>query len=301
MPEMCMLRELNCPICGSHRKRLKGTPGKANAIFERLNGSVHTVQVARCEDCTASYLSPMVYFSPALLAEMYNIGYFSSEDGVEDFKNMGEKYSILRIVSQIAGSLHGKTLLDIGCGTGEYLKAASDFGMQVTGTDVDASLAAHIHQKYGYEVVIGRFTEDSFAPNSFDVIVLSHVIEHLQEPLPVLNAIRRTLKRNGLFVMCTPNVDSFMERLHDIYGKLRYDHRKCYYLTPFTTPYHIIGFNLKSSRRVLETCGFVPLYCKLRSGLEWTDYNRRVVMKCIKMAGALIGRGVSIVTVSRQS
>jgi 2-polyprenyl-3-methyl-5-hydroxy-6-metoxy-1,4-benzoquinol methylase len=280
-------------MCGSREKVVKGRPGKVNNIFQRFNGELDSIRVVRCSDCSGMYVSPMIYFSDELLTELYNIRYFDA-----DMKNMGEKYNILRIVEKHLGSLKGKMLLDIGCGTGEYLKAASDFSMDVTGIDVDESLAANIRKKYGYKVRTGLFGPGAFPRASFDVIVLSHVIEHLQEPSKLLECIRHALKSGGLFVMCTPNADSLMEHIHNIYGKLR-DSSKTYYLTPFISPYHILGFNLKSSRRILERTGFTPVYCKVHSGLEWEDANRKIIMRSIKVAGAVLGKGMSIVTVSQ--
>ena len=136
-------------------------------------------------------------------------------------------------------------------------------------------------------------------PN-FDVVVLSHVIEHLQKPAELLAVIRGILKPNGLFVMCTPNSDSLEEDIHHVYGRVRYDRSKCYYLSPFLNPYHIIGFNRKSARRILERSGFEVEYFKVRSGLEWEDQRLKFVIRSIKVMGALVNKGMSIVTISRK-
>jgi len=101
-------------------------------------------------------------------------------------------------------------------------------------------------------------------------------------------------------VMCTPNTDSLMENVHDIFGRMRHAWSKTYYLAPFISPYHIIGFNPRSSRRILERARFTPIYCELHSGLKWEDTNRKLIMITIKIAGAILGRGMSLVTVSRK-
>jgi SAM-dependent methyltransferase len=304
---MFTLKDDGCPICGSQSKTLIGAPYKKNVTFQRFNGELDEVHIVRCSQCSGMYVSPMIYWSEELLRELYNIRYFSSESTVADHKNMSEKYNILRIAARF-GPIKGKKLLDIGCGTGEYLKAASDLGMDVTGIDVDETLAAHIRSKYGYSVVVGLFEDDSFPAGTFDVIVLSHVIEHLQEPAKLLRSIRKALKPGGLFIMCTPNADSLMEDIHNLVGKLK-DSSKTNYLCPFEVPYHILGFNLKSSRVILDRTGFSPIYLKLHSGLEWEDettnstrtLSRQLAVKGVKVAGAVLGKGMSIVTVSRAS
>jgi 2-polyprenyl-3-methyl-5-hydroxy-6-metoxy-1,4-benzoquinol methylase len=296
---MITLRNENCPICESGNRLLLGKPGKISGAFEKYS-ETGEVNVVRCVDCSGKYIHPMVYFSEAFTRELYNLDYFNSNGAVEDAKNIGEKISIMAAVKKLAGEKRGKTMLDVGCGTGEFLKAGADAGFNVTGIDVESSTTEHVRKKYGFRILTGLLGPESFPPCSFDVVVLSHVIEHLQRPIELLGVIYRILNPNGLFVMCTPNSDSFGEDLHHLYGRVRYDRSKCYYLSPFLNPYHIIGFNLKSARRILEHSGFSIEYCKLTSGLEWEEKRRKFIMWSIKVMGALANKGMSIVTISRK-
>lgn len=297
---MITLHEEYCPICGSGKRQLLGKPGKISDVFKELRGQIDEVEVARCLDCTGKYIHPMVQFSDAFRNKLYSLDYFNADGELEDAKNVGEKIRIMENVKRLSGDPRGKTMLDIGCGTGEFLKAGADHGLDVTGIDVDSTTTEYVAKKYGFNTVTGLLGSETFPQCSFDVVVLSHVIEHLQRPIEVLVTSYRILKPNGLFVMCTPNSDSLGEDIHDIYGRVRYDRTKCYYLAPFLSPYHIIGFNLKSSRKILEKCGFTVEYCKLHSGLEWEDKSRKLIMRSIKIAGALLGKGASIVTISRK-
>jgi 2-polyprenyl-3-methyl-5-hydroxy-6-metoxy-1,4-benzoquinol methylase len=295
------LRKAGCPICASFDSSPMGKPGRIDAAFTRFRQVIDAVEVVRCSNCSAMYISPMVHFSDSLQREIYNINYFKSNDGVEDLKNIGEKRNILRIVKRLSpGRLEGKTLLDIGCGTGEYLKTGLEFGLIVTGIDIDPSITEYTRRKYPVNVVTGQFGRDSFPPESFDVIVLSHVIEHLQRPKEMLANIHFALKTGGLLVMCTPNADSLMEDLHDMYGRFRRDRSKCYRLTAFISPYHILGFNREASKRILQAAGFENLYCELQSGLAVAQGNRNPIMLCTKVLGAVLGKGMSILTVSRK-
>jgi len=242
----------------------------------------------------------MMYFSDEFRKKLYSIEYWHSNGAVEDTKNFGEKIAIMAEVKKLSGDPRGKSMLDIGCGTGEYLKAAADTGFNVTGIDVDSSTTEYVAKKYGFKTVTGLLAAQTFPQHSFDVIVLSHVIEHLQKPAELLGVIYEALKPNGLFVMCTPNSDSLGEDIHNLYGRFRYDRSKCYYLAPFLVPYHIIGFNMKSARTVLQRSGFTVEYSKLGSGLEWADTRRKLIMRSIKIAGAVLGKGMNIITISRK-
>lgn len=294
---MITLRHENCPICGSGNRRLLGRPGKISHAFDQLLGEIAQVEVVRCMDCSGKYIHPMMYFSEEFLRKLYNVDYWDSSE----LHNLAEKTNILRVVQRLFdGFLRGKTLLDVGCGAGEYLLEASKLGMVVTGIDVEESITKQLRQKYGFNMVTGLLTRGVFSPSSFDVVVLSHVIEHLPQPVELLSIIYEILQPGGLFVMGTPNSDSLEEHLRNAYGRLRYDKTRCYYMAPFENPYHILGFNLESSRRILARTGFSPEYLKLHSGLEWEDKERKLVMRSIKVLGAVIGHGMSIVTISRK-
>lgn len=296
---MLTLHYEDCPVCSSQRRVSLGKPGRISDAFRGLS-QIDEVDIVRCLDCTAKYIHPMMELSEEFRKKLYNLDYFNPNGAVEDAKNVGEKVSIMATVAKMSGDPRSKTLLDVGCGTGEFLKAAADCGFHVTGIDVESSTTDYVATKYGFCTVTGLLGPKTFPACSFDVVILSHVIEHLQRPMELLAVIRGILKPHGLFVMCTPNSDSLTEDLHDVYGRFRYDRTKSYYLTPFLNPYHIIGFNLNSARRILESAGFGVEYCKLSSGLEWEDKNRKLIMRSIKLAGALLGKGMSIVTVSRK-
>jgi len=242
----------------------------------------------------------MMYFFEKFKKELYNLDYSNSNGAVEDSKNIEEKITIMAVVKKLSGDPRGKSMLDIGCGTGKFLKAGADVGFNVTGIDVDTTTTEYIAKKYGFRTVTGLLGPETFPQYSFDVVVLSHVIEHLQAPIALLAIIYSILKPNSLFVMCTPNSDSLAEDIHNVYGRFRYDRSKCYYLSPFLSPYHIIGFDRKSARRILEGSGFGVEYFKVRSGLEWEDKSRKFMMRSIKIMGALVSKGMSIVTISRK-
>jgi 2-polyprenyl-3-methyl-5-hydroxy-6-metoxy-1,4-benzoquinol methylase len=296
---MISLRDEGCPICGSNKRQLFGKAGRVSDIFKK-HSAIDAVNIVRCLECTGKYIHPMMYFSEEFRKELYSLDYFGSNGKLEDTKNMEEKVSIMTEVRKLCGDARGKSLLDIGCGTGEFLRAGAAGGFDVTGIDVDSTTTEYVAKKYGFHTVTGLLGGDTFPERSFDVVVLSHVIEHLQRPVELLGVIREILKPNGLFVMCTPNSDSLEEDIHDMYGRLRYDRAKSYYLTPFISPYHIIGFNLRSARKILEHSEFTVEYCKLRSGLEWEDKRLRLIIASIKVVGALLGKGMSIVTISRK-
>jgi len=81
---------------------------------------------------------------------------------------------------------------------GRFLKAGADIGFDVTGIDVDTTTTDYITRKYGFRTVTGLLGPKTFPQGRFDVTVLSHVIEHLQEPSELLAVIHKTLSQTAV-------------------------------------------------------------------------------------------------------
>lgn len=289
-----------CPVCNSDSKKVIGKSNKINDVFKRYNEEICQVQVVECKDCNLVYLYPRIQYTEDLYSEMYNIGYFSKDDGIMALKNMPEKRRIINKIANMVGDTKGKKILDIGCGTGEYLVAASENGFDVTGIDVDKSITDYVSKEYGFNVINTLLKEGTFEENSFDVVVLSHVIEHLEDPNKIISTIYKILKPEGLFLMLTPNVNSFADDFFKIYSNIRYGKNITNKLTPFVSPYHILGFNMKSSKQLLKNMNFKVVYAQKYHGLDWEEYKMKIPMKVIKFIGLLINKGVEIVIISRK-
>jgi SAM-dependent methyltransferase len=103
--------------------------------------------------------------------------------------------------------LEGATLLDVGAGRGFLLREARERGAKVSGVEPSEETAESLRNE-GLDVFTGGL--QSFvaeAPGRFDVITLSHVVEHVNEPIPFLEAAASMLKPDGLLAAEVPNVD----------------------------------------------------------------------------------------------
>jgi 2-polyprenyl-3-methyl-5-hydroxy-6-metoxy-1,4-benzoquinol methylase len=113
-------------------------------------------------------------------------------------------------VMHVSYKAEGK-LLDVGCGTGRALRVLRDLGWEVEGIDFDP-VAANIARSKGLNVHFGTVEKQSYSEDSFDAIVLSHVIEHVHKPVEFLTECNRILKPGGQLVMLTPNIESWGRR-----------------------------------------------------------------------------------------
>jgi 2-polyprenyl-3-methyl-5-hydroxy-6-metoxy-1,4-benzoquinol methylase len=130
-------------------------------------------------------------------------------------------------------------LLDIGCGNGVYLALMKQLGWEVMGIEMDAKAAAIAQSHFGFFVHVGTVNDAPFDERSFDVVTMSHVLEHVRDPIKFLQTAARFLKPGGRIIIVTPNAQSL--------GSLLF--RKDWYaLDP---PRHLVLFTPKSVKKCL--------------------------------------------------
>jgi 2-polyprenyl-3-methyl-5-hydroxy-6-metoxy-1,4-benzoquinol methylase len=134
-------------------------------------------------------------------------------------------------------------LLDVGCGSGEWLLEMRQRGWTVEGFDFDDSAVKLARQK-GLKVECGSLEDRNYPADCFDAVTLNHVIEHVPDPVRTLVECARILKPEGKLVLFTPNNSSLGHLL------FREGWRG---LEP---PRHLHIFSMKSLRRTLTAAGF---------------------------------------------
>jgi 2-polyprenyl-3-methyl-5-hydroxy-6-metoxy-1,4-benzoquinol methylase len=106
----------------------------------------------------------------------------------------------------------GNHILDVGCGSGHFLKVAIEVGWKAYGTEI-ASSAFEQLSRLGINSFCGKLESASYASGFFDVVYCSEVIEHLVDPVTLLREIGRIVRRGGMLYLTTPNFDSLSRRL----------------------------------------------------------------------------------------
>lgn len=99
-------------------------------------------------------------------------------------------------------------LLDVGCGDGAFLALMAERGWQCSGIDFDPAAVQAGREKHGLDLRAGDFQSGSFEPTDFDVITMSHLIEHVPDPVACLDKCRQLLRPGGRLVVTTPNIHS---------------------------------------------------------------------------------------------
>jgi len=104
------------------------------------------------------------------------------------------------------------SIIDIGCATGALINHLKDNKWQVTGVEI-SPCAEYARKERGLDVRSVPLEENNFPEGSFDVLLASHLIEHLNDPMSFLKEVYRVLKPSGRAFITTPNINGFQARL----------------------------------------------------------------------------------------
>ena len=292
-----------CPVCGSVGRALLHE-GLRDRIFFCAPGE-WTLQ--RCSTCGSAYLDPRPtvqtiglayrsYFTHTWgprksierltflrrLQRMLANGYRNWRFGTDERPANRMGVFIARLLPSQRAMLDGEArhlpragrdarLLDVGCGNGSFLDFARRAGWRVVGIDPDRE-AVDVARKKGLDVREGGIELLDSEHEAFDGITLSHVIEHVHQPLSLLRACHRLLKRGGWIWLETPNLEA---QGHRRYGA---DWRA---LEP---PRHLVLFTPDSIRKALATAGF--------AGIE--DQPYRPLCTSLFAASEAISKGADV-------
>jgi SAM-dependent methyltransferase len=135
-------------------------------------------------------------------------------------------------------------VLDVGCGVGGNLKTLQDQGWEPYGIEISEIAAAHARELVTGNIHTGTLESAPFPPQSFDLILMSHSLEHLPSPVAALRLVHRLLNGDGLLVVSVPNVDSLEFKL---FGRWWF---------PLDPPRHFYHFDKHSLSGIFAQAGF---------------------------------------------
>lgn len=262
-----------CPICNS-------TNHSKERVVKDFMTSKEDFTLFRCEDCHFIFTSPR--------PSDEEIGrYYESEDYISHSnKSAGLfdlAYKIVRsraIVSKeklISKWVSKKgSLLDYGCGTGEFLGYAKSAGWVCTGVEPSAVASSQAKENHGLTV----YSPDDFLLNQeslqkhFDAITLWHVLEHLDDPVSKLKTFNSLLADQGVLVVAVPNHESFDA---EKYGS---------YWAAWDAPIHYSHFSKNTMIHAADNAGFSVVDIK---NMPFDSYYVSMLSEKYKGGSALNG------------
>jgi 2-polyprenyl-3-methyl-5-hydroxy-6-metoxy-1,4-benzoquinol methylase len=238
-----------CELCGSARHKVR-FPSTLGALDKRggedlsafrctSNGYGRHHTIVECLDCGLVYANPR-HNSGETLA-MYQ----AVEDRLYVEEREGRVLTFerhLRPLEKIAPPGDGRRLLDVGCHVGVFVEIAARHGWDAWGVEPSHWAATQARQA-GLQVVEGTLATAGFGDETFDVVTMWDVIEHVEQPLAEVRQALRLLKPGGLLVIHTMDLDSPFARLM---GRR----------WPWLMQMHIYYFTRRTLARLVEKAGF---------------------------------------------
>ena len=234
---------MSCPVCLNPvtAPALVGT----DFLFESTS---KTFTLYSCEACRCLFLHPMP--DSREIERFYPADYWWNarrSGGLKKLESVYRKLALrdhIAFISKAAGN-RSVDVLDVGCGSGTLLGLLKQRGFRVTGLDFSAEAAAIAKAENGVDVAVGSLEEAHFPAESFDVVTLFHVMEHVTNPRLVLAQVSRVLKPNGVAILQVPNIESWQFK---IFGARWYG---------LDIPRHVIDYSRNSMLKLLADSGFV--------------------------------------------
>ena len=168
-------------------------------------------EIMVCEDCGLLYTTPKP--SDEKIGDYYKSeAYYSHQENKKGFiPRVYEAVKSVNLKHKIAIATQGKEpgrLLDIGCGVGDFLHYAEQNGWQCTGAEPSEDAALIAKKRIKAEIMLPKDLE-KLPDESFDVITMWHVLEHVSDLQWQVNQLNRLLKKGGRLVIALPNFRSY--------------------------------------------------------------------------------------------
>lgn len=157
------------------------------------------------------------------------------------------------------------SILDVGCGLGDFLHECQKHGWRAFGIELNPFAADYARREFDLDVVETSVFAFDQAVGPFDCVTLWGVLEHVGEPLVLLEKVRTLLRPGGVLVVEAPSADSFLVRYCERYGG-RVDRI-------IEGDRHIMLFSVRAFREMTAKAGFQEV--RLQSnGLDFDTLNR---------------------------
>lgn len=197
-----------CPLCSHTGRRIMDFPDEI--CDERF--ALHT-----CSRCEVVYTHP--FPKEELLNKIYSGEYWTRESTVEKKGRLARNIQALsnsRLALTIRPLLKrlppGKSILEVGCGSGQLAVLLKNYGYEIEVTDISNSILQEVSSRHNIHGYCGDLVDIEFN-RKYDAIIFNNVLEHLPNPAQDLKIASRLLTQRGIIFIEVPNIDSFQFKI----------------------------------------------------------------------------------------
>jgi 2-polyprenyl-3-methyl-5-hydroxy-6-metoxy-1,4-benzoquinol methylase len=227
------MNDMPCFVCG----------GKGEKVF-------YTVEEKKFLSCMGCGLISLEQIPGAQeFYAHYNERYYTKDyagRGERSFPDFSYRFRFLDRFISPPGNV-----LEVGAAGGEFLELLKKRGWEVSGVEISEPAVRAAHRNYGLTLEQGVLEDVAYPSNTFDVVLLYHVLEHVRYPLETLAEIRRILKPGGSIIVELPNPTGFDARVSATLLESVLDY-----------PNHLHLFPKNTARRILVQSGFGETACE---------------------------------------
>lgn len=228
-----------CPSCG----------GVFNEVYLSCvdyTVSRETFNIVSCRQCYLKFTNPRP--EKAAIGKYYDspeyISHTNESKGlVNKLYQFVRRRAIKGKFKLIKRHVKFDSLLDIGCGTGEFLNYCSAKGLKVHGVEPDEKARSLAIRNYGLSISDEKYLQAELNER-YSVVTMWHVLEHVHDLSGRLQEVKRLLDEKGVFVVAVPNAKSY-DASH--YGQ---------YWAAYDVPRHLYHFTPATIKTLMEKNGF---------------------------------------------
>jgi SAM-dependent methyltransferase len=227
------------------------------------------LRAVKCKNCGLIFIHPQP--DPEELKSLYNEDYFRTTDlhlrphGRADYihsvEEKKEKEVYNKRLQELSKYVTKGNLLEIGCGPGHFLHQAKLDGWEVIGIEISQFAAQYAKNKFGLNVFEGTVDEVALPEQTFDVVFMGDLLEHIPNPKELLLKIKKYISDNGIVYVEVPSVtNGLFSRLGTLmlnaFGKIKYIN---------LPPYHLFEFTPRNCRALFDITNYTII--RMRQGI----------------------------------
>ena len=214
-----MSDDYSCPICAKPARQAR--PWLSVPVDVKSGQAIETGELVWCDICDIGFMRRLPTAEETAAA--YDLGRYYTHgethfpqvsEGISDrilikLAYLRDQGRMIDAEALLAARPGAARILDIGCGTGNILASLAGEGRVLTGIEPDPE-ARKVASRHGIEVLDGTAEQlpDEVSDRQFDIVILSHVLEHTSDPERALSNIRKLLAPGGVVYSEVPNCGS---------------------------------------------------------------------------------------------
>lgn len=263
---------VGCKLCGANQ------PQVIHREQYELGQSTTPLNINRCGRCKLVYVSPRL--TEEAIAAVYSD---DSQDTISHgycWSGSASEHRFAPLLKRLARDAQPGALLDVGCGAGHFLRAAKRTGLwQVMGIDPVPDAAREAAQYAQCEVRCATLENAGLESESFDVVAMLGVLEHLHDPVATLRLANSFLKPGGLLAVYVPNFNYL--RIKDT-GPLAYVRTGRW--SKLHPQEHLFQYTPRTIRKILRAGGFETTHVSVGRPFAVGSATSRITKRCAYLA-----------------